>query len=1425
MIFKQQKLQGVIKKFSRSLFCFIIVFFLVLSFAYAQSDFDFEKRAYVIADDFREFLDERVEDTLTVTKFNFDDSEMAKSQIESFFNKNKKEIWINLGSNDVPFDQRLELLLYKEIVFIDKDGNEIIKYNKQGFSSDLRDVSLPINTEFKSERYFEKASGMAAGSVHIGKVMTWYIFKEEVFNNLPSSQFNDYDKVPGLDTMKEGIIRFSAPVYDNQELKGVVVLSLDYLHLRELSKHMDPTSLQPVLSSSYLGNYMLIYDIDGTAIIHPKPDNIRGYLEDGGLAGFNEPNSTRKGTIFNFYKYEKSLAYRDIAKKTLEKKITYLASATDVRGRTKLTLSVPILYSNEKTNYVDTKVFGGIMSSIEFSEEGTEKLALTLEEKAWLEEHPIIKVSSEVDWPPFDFVENGVSAGISIDYIKLLGKKIGVDFQFVQGTWAEVFERFRNREIDVLHPAIATEERKQFTDFLPPHIQLSNVIVIRDIDRATKTLKDLNGRTVAVIKDWENHIFIERHYPGITLFMVKSPLDALIAVSQGKADAYLDNIFVVEYLIKKHLLGNLKILYEAELPEFELMPLHIGVRNDWPTLHTLLKKAMDYVTVQEIAQIYSKWGLSFREGAPGLQLTEEEKAWLEEHKDIRIGADPDWPPFDFFDGLEVHQGICHDYGYKIESLLNVNFIHPKKMPWAEMIEKAKQKKVDVIPCIVKTPKRSEYLLFTQAYLKLPVVLVTREDMPLIGDFSEMNGKKIAVIKGFASEEWLSDDFPEMIQVPVKNLEEALEAVSEGKVEGTIDTFAAIKYSTQKLGIKNLKISATTPYAIELSFGVRKDWPEMVEILEKAISTISDEDKKGIQDKWITALVEIKIDWSYVWRVALSIGAGAIVIIGFFIIWNRRLTKEIIMRKNAERGFKMAKIKAEKEAKKLTQMKTATLNILEDSEEARKELLRVQLGIERSDQAIFMTDKKGVISYVNPAFEKIYGYKASEVLGKTPRILKSGKLSMNYYKNLWKNLLNKKAIYTEMFNKTKDGRLINIKQSANPIIGQDGEIIGFMAIQSDITQQKTAEEKVALYMKGFDSSPNSMVLVEYKNKKPYIVHINKSFTRYYGYTEKEVIGENPSILKSGEKDKEYYRKMWKAITDPKVGYWQSEIKNRRKDGTFIDVLLTNNTIFDENGKPAYFMTHHTDITERKEIDRAKTEFVSLASHQLRTPLTGIKWLIQAVLKKGSLNKWQIDFLQDALKSNDRMVMLVSDLLNISRLEAGVVGVAPQKTDITNFIDEIIKEVKVDVSLKQQKIQFKKPKQKIAIALDRELIGQVITNLFSNASKYSNNKTTIIVSMKKLKDEVEISVRDQGIGLSKDDQGKLFDKFFRSDQASRMDTKGSGLGLYIVKKILDAHGGKIKVSSKSGKGSTFTITLPLKGPSHKKGAKELITHKMS
>lgn len=253
----------------------------------------------------------------------------------------------------------------------------------------------------------------------------------------------------------------------------------------------------------------------------------------------------------------------------------------------------------------------------------------------------------------------------------------------------------------------------------------------------------------------------------------------------------------------------------------------------------------------------------------------------------------------------------------------------------------------------------------------------------------------------------------------------------------------------------------------------------------------------------------------------------------------------------------------------------------------------------------------------------------------------------------------------------------------------------------------------------------------------------------------------------------------------------------------------------------------DITREKMVERMKTEFVSLAAHQLRTPLSAIKWTLRMMLDGdvGKITKEQKGLLEKSYDSNERMIGLINDLLNVSRIEEGRYVYDPKFICLDDLLEPIVERYKREAKKKGTKIEFKKQKKKTQkIKMDGEKINLSITNLIDNAVRYTPEGGTIIISLKKEKSDVVFTVKDSGIGIPKDQQNRLFTKFFRAANAIRKETDGSGLGLFICKNIVEAHGGKVWFESEKGKGSTFHFSLPTKGGikklSEKKSRKEKI-----
>jgi PAS domain S-box-containing protein len=265
----------------------------------------------------------------------------------------------------------------------------------------------------------------------------------------------------------------------------------------------------------------------------------------------------------------------------------------------------------------------------------------------------------------------------------------------------------------------------------------------------------------------------------------------------------------------------------------------------------------------------------------------------------------------------------------------------------------------------------------------------------------------------------------------------------------------------------------------------------------------------------------------------------------------------------------------------------------------------------------------------------------------------------------------------------------------------------------------------------------------------------------------------------------------------------EIAVRRRDGRIIWVTQSALLVRDKNGKPDYLEGFLDDVTARKEAEQLKADFVSFVTHQLRTPLSGIRWMLE-LAREGNLDAETASFLADAQASAERLIGLVNDLLDIARLEAGRLTMHPEQIDLGEMVKGVAAELAPLARAKKHQLEIDGTAPRTFA--DPQLTRQAVLNLVSNAIKYTPDEGKITIELDYDDRDVSLSVCDTGIGISMTAQRRLFEKFFRAENAQTIDTEGTGLGLYLVKLIAERSGGSISVHSVERQGSTFTLRLP-------------------
>lgn len=358
----------------------------------------------------------------------------------------------------------------------------------------------------------------------------------------------------------------------------------------------------------------------------------------------------------------------------------------------------------------------------------------------------------------------------------------------------------------------------------------------------------------------------------------------------------------------------------------------------------------------------------------------------------------------------------------------------------------------------------------------------------------------------------------------------------------------------------------------------------------------------------------------------------------------------------------------------------------------------------------------------------------------------------------------------------------------------------MNILEDVDEERkkaeTERDKTTIILRNF---VDGLLLIE--NKK--VSFLNVKAREFFGLVEGEgVVGKSIAELRA----------------HPKLGLLVDVLKKEKMAPNRAVLKMSDKLVLNVSAVPMTDVGNEDgvmiilhDITRERVIERMKTEFVSIAAHQLRTPLSAVKWILRMILDGdlGEVPEAQAEFLEKTYQSNERMIKLVNDLLNVTRIEEGRFLNSVKSEDIVKIIENTIAPLREVAERKKLKFEYKKPKDAIPkIKVDSERITLAVQNLVDNAIRYTRNGSIkVAVEFQKGKNIVLFSVTDTGIGVPKNQQDRVFDRFFRASTAVKTETEGTGLGLFIAKNIIEAHGGKIWFETEENKGSTFYISLPV------------------
>jgi len=398
-----------------------------------------------------------------------------------------------------------------------------------------------------------------------------------------------------------------------------------------------------------------------------------------------------------------------------------------------------------------------------------------------------------------------------------------------------------------------------------------------------------------------------------------------------------------------------------------------------------------------------------------LNLTQEEKEWIKKHTTVTFTGDPDWLPFESFDKHGNYYGIVADHLKVIEERTGIEFKKIKPDSWNDALQKVKNNEVDIISEVVSENTVSESMQYTTPYIETPLIVVAQknENTHFISDLSEIKEKKIAYVSGYGYVWDLTKKYPDIKFYEVNTIQEGLEKVASGELDSMVCTLTIGTYNISKLGLSNLVVVGKLDIVMKLGLGVRKDWPLLLSILNKALNSITLEEKSNITKKWVDVTLEEKTDWEMLLKIA---GLGFLLFA--FIVYNNRKLKKLV---------------DEKTAQLQTLLSSFDKNVIASS-----------------------TDTNGVITYVSDSFCEISGYSREELIGKTHRVVKHSDMPKEIYEDLWNTIKAGKVWKGEIKNKTKLGTFYWVESIITPEFDTKENLIGYSAIRQDITDKKAVE---------------------------------------------------------------------------------------------------------------------------------------------------------------------------------------------------------------------------------------------------------------------------------------------------------------------------------------------------------------------------------
>jgi PAS domain S-box-containing protein len=756
------------------------------------------------------------------------------------------------------------------------------------------------------------------------------------------------------------------------------------------------------------------------------------------------------------------------------------------------------------------------------------------------------------------------------------------------------------------------------------------------------------------------------------------------------------------------------------------------------------------------------------DGRP-VSVSPEEQAWLDEHRDLRLGMWLGAPPVLFRGGDGSVQGMVPAYLDIVTRKLGLTPRRVRASSFSALWELAKAGEVDMVGAVSAEPMRTRDMLISEPYLLLPIVVATRANFPFISGLGDLVGHVVAVTEGHVPHMRIPKDYPGIELLVVDSPEAALLAVESGRADAYVAAEATVSYLSREAGLTQVRIAAITEYSYRLAIGVRKDWPVLLTLVNRALSSISEEERKNIQDYWTVLHDSQWVGRPQVWRMVGVVALGAAFLVGLFIFWNRRLALEVERRKKAEVEYRRA-------------------------HEATRRI------IESADVIIVGLDYAGHVRIFNRAGEVITGYSREELVGRNwfevvvpkerypfvweefTRLLREGSKSMA------------DTFESPILTKSGETRQILWRNSVTSDSEDETATISF---GTDITHRLRAEEELRLTQFAVDNAAMAVFRVRPSGR---IVYANLTAARMLGYTRSElrrmtVADVTPAVTR------EEWPAAWARLKDRQVVTFEGVV--RGKDETSLTVEVTAYHLLFKGTELAIAFLF--DISERKRVETLREDVERLVRHDLRSPTLAVQTLFTLFDRADNLTGEQRELLESVRQASRRMLNIIDMSRALYKMEAGTYTVAPKPVDLLAVADSVAEDlspllraskVALAVTLEGEPAG---PRAAFMIRSEELLCYALLSNLVKNAVEASPEGGEVTLDIRTEGDHV-ITVHNAGV-IPESIRGSFFDKYVTSGKR-----QGTGLGTYTARLIATTLGGSIDFTSSEGEGTSIVVKLP-------------------